>query len=563
MKKIRVFLAGFLSSILGLLLFSSPAFASYKDVEESHPYQEAISYLELVGAIDSGKYFRPNDFVTKAEFFKMLFEVFDEEAKGYELSFKDVPKDEWFAPYAELALKYKFVESSLFEPAIVLRRGETLGLLMKAYGQGAPIIPASQRSPLFADVLERHPLYSLLARASELDILTPDNSKKYAPYQKLTRSEASNMIYQFEQWHTVDLASSDEKEEFYKSDIFADIWNRILTDLYLAPGSVIDQDALFQVAVKAVLESLNDPYTKYFTGEEASEFMDTLEGELEGIGAILLQDEASMEVFITEFLEDSPASTSGLKAGDQIIAVDGISIDGMLLQEVLSRIKGPAGTTVSITVLREDGTTPTYELTRAELKLILLTGEIYDEDAWLFTIKSFGDDILEELLSALETLQAEVENPSAIILDLRGNPGGYINMMNYVAGLFVPFLNPLVILDYGGYQETIYNGDTGAYKDIPLYILVDEYTASASEILALTLQEAADVTVIGKQTFGKGSAQELITYWDGSILKMTVAEWLSSEGNSVEGVGVTPNILITEESEEKDLWLEEVKKLLK
>ena len=344
MKKILL-----LAPFLALILSPSIVFAEYKDVAEDSAHQESIAYFELTGALDSGKYFRPDDLVTKAEFFKVLFRVFGAETETVnESSFKDVSKTEWFAPYAELALASGFVGKGTFEPAQNLRRGEVLGLLLEAYGYSPTIISAAERYQLFADVGPKHPYYSLISRAADMGILGTDTGVKYLPYEKLTRGEVATMLYSFEEWTTVRLAEEDENFDFYKSDIFADIWNRILTDLYIPSGAEIDEEALFQVAVKAVLESLNDPYTKYFDQSEATEFMDILDDTFEGIGAVLIQDDETMNVFITEFLDDSPASKSGLKVGDQITAVDGISTEGMPVENVINRIKGPANTTVKI-----------------------------------------------------------------------------------------------------------------------------------------------------------------------------------------------------------------------
>ncbi len=551
--------------LLSLFLSPTATFASYEDVSEDCPYQESIAYLELTGALDSAENFRPDALVTKAEFFKILFKVFGAETETpAESSFKDVPKNEWFSPYAELALDSGLVSEGVFEPGRNLRRGEVLGTLLEAYGYSPAIIAASQRSQLFADIGPQHPYYSLISRAADMGILETDSTSRYFPYEKLSRGEVADMIYSLEEWVTVSLAEEEveESDDFYKSDIFADIWRRILSDLYLPSGEEIDEEALFQVAVKAVLESLSDPYTKYFDAKDASEFMDSLGGSFEGIGAIMVQDEGTLEIFISGFIDESPAAKSGLKAGDLLTAVDGVSVSELAFEDVVERIKGPAGTTVEITILREDETL-TYKITRAAIGLDLVKGSIFNDDSWLIEIDSFGSDIWEDTMTTLATLEAEVAKPEAIILDLRGNPGGYVNMANFIAGLFLPQFTTLVYLDYGSHYESISNADIGPYQDYPLYILVDEYTASASEIAALTLSEAGkDVTVIGKQTFGKGTAQEVITYWDGSILKMTVAEWLSTGGTSVRGVGLTPDILITGVSETKDLWLEEVNDLL-
>lgn len=545
-----------LALLLSLGLFAQTALASFEDVEEGYAYYEGVSYLELIGAVDPGENFRPYDRLTRAAFFKILFKTLreDTETAPETLTFTDVPEESWFAPYARLALFYELTPEGVFEGDKNLSRGGALTLLMKAYGLGAPIVPLANRTELFDDVGPKHPQYSLLYQADKLGIVEANSSENYNPYQKVTRGEFAEMIYSFETWKN-EAAAATMEQDFYKSDIFTDIWNRILTEFYIPAGYQIDEDVLFQAAVDAVLESLSDPYSAYFSADQATEFMGTLEGQFEGIGAILTQDAETLAVFIAEILDATPAEESDLEAGDQITAVDGVSTEGMPLEEVMSRIKGAAGTEVRITILR-DGEEHTYKLVRALIGLDLVKGKLYHKDAWFIEIDTFAANIYEDMMLTLEELTAEEPDPSAIILDLRGNPGGYVNMGNFVTGLFVPQLTPLVTLDYGGsVAETIYNGDTGPYQDVPVYILVDEYTASASEILSLTLQEVAGATVIGTQTFGKGTAQEVITYWDGSMLKLTIANWLSSKGNSVQGVGVTPDILVTPTDGEADEWL--------
>lgn len=541
--------------LLSIALFTQTALASFEDVDASHPYYEGISYLELIGAVDPGTNFRPDDLLSKAEFFKMLFKGLREdlEAGSEKTAFTDVPTDAWYKPYASLAEFHDLTDGTLFEAQKNLTRANVLGLVMKAYGLSAPIIPVANRSPLFDNISVKHPLYSLLYQADKVGLIEADPSEDYIPFEKITRGELADMIYRVETWKNEALAA-DAESDFYKSDIFVDVWNRILNEFYLPDGYQIDQDVLFQAAVDAVLESLGDPFSQYFPPDQATEFTGSLEGEFEGIGAILNQDAETLNVFIAEILGNTPAEDSDLEAGDQIIAVDDISIVGMPLEEVMARIKGAAGTEVRITILRE-GTEHTYLLIRATIQLDLVKGKIYHKDTWFIDIDSFGADIFTEMEATLADLNMLEPDPTAITLDLRSNPGGYVNMGNYVAGLFLPHLTPLVILDYGGPEETIYNGDYGPYQDVPVYILVDEYTASASEILSLILQESGHATIIGTQTYGKGSAQEIITYWDGSLLKLTIAHWLSSKGTSIEGVGLTPDILVTPGDGEEDEWL--------
>lgn len=544
-----------LALILSAFFVSPLASAEFSDVAQDHPHYNGISYLELIGAVNPGENFRPDDLVTRAELFKMLFKTLHEDiddGQGFS-SFEDVSTESWFAPYANLALSHALVEPGTFEAQKNMSRVKALSTLMQAYGLGAPIIPKLERSPLFSDVQVTHPFYSILFQANRMGLITSNPQTKYFPFQSLTRGELADMIFQIETWNTESLAVQED-EGFYKSDIFENIWAHIMNDFYLESGYKINEEVLFQTAVNAILESLNDPYSVYFPAEEATEFVNTVEGAFEGIGVNLVQDEESLAVFIADVLTGSPSEDIGLQSGDQITAVDDVSTEGMRLEEIMGRIRGEAGTEVKLSILRNKKSY-TYRIVRAQIELDLVKGKIYAKDAWFIDIDSFGSSLYEDMMLTLEELKIEEPEPSAIVLDLRGNPGGYINMGNFVAGLFVEQFTPLVILDYGPHQETIVNGDTGPYKEIPLYILVDSYSASASEIVAQTLKERANATVIGTQTFGKGSAQQIINYWDGSILKMTIAHWLSSEGSSINGVGVTPDILITETNGEEDEWL--------
>lgn len=531
------------------------ASAEFSDVPQSHPYYEGISYLELIGSVNPGENFRPDDAVSRAELFKIIFKTLHEdpsEAKKGSF-FDDISEDAWFTPYANLALTYELIEAGNFDPEKNISKVKALSILMKTYGLSSPIIPMLERSPLFSDVKVSHPFYSILFQAKRIELVTSDANSRYFPFQNLTRGELADMIFRIESWNTETLADEAE-EDFYKSDIFADIWNYIINDFYLESGYEINEEVLFQTAVNAILESLNDPYSVYFSADEASEFTDAVDGKFEGIGVVLVQDEETLEVFVADVLSGGPAEAIGLKSGDQIRAIDDINTEGMSLEEVMSRIKGEAETEVKLSIFRNEKSY-TYKIVRAQIELDLVKGKIYAQDAWFIDIDSFASTIYEDMMATLAELEAKEPEPSAIILDLRGNPGGYINMGNFVAGLFVKQATPLVILDYGAHQESIVNGDIGPYKNIPLYILVDSFSASASEIVSQTLKETAAATIIGTQTFGKGSAQRIITYWDGSILKITIAHWLSSQGNSIDGIGVTPDILITETDGEEDEWL--------
>lgn len=520
--------------------------ASYNDVDENNKYVEGISFLELIGAIDSGESFRPDDYVSRAEFFKILFKIFAEpKTASNKSNFTDVKDTDWFKPFADMAAENDLIEGDLFEPAKTIKRIDALNLLLKAYGESGGISPFNERTTLFKDINKFHPYYSIIKKAVDEEIISSNTEEKFRPFAEIKRGELADMMFKFDTWHTNKLIEeAKENSTFYKSDIFASIWNTINTDFYLPEGSQIDMDILFQAAVKGMIQSLGDKYTDYFEPTETTEFTDTLSGEFEGIGAVLTED-TNGGIFITEFINDSPAEDSGLKIGDKITAVDDISVEGMTTEEVINRIKGPKDTSVKITILRGEETI-SYKITRATIGIKLISGKIIEKEVWFIDIDMFAGNTGTALFDELSLLENDVKNPSAIVIDLRGNGGGYLTAGNAVSGMFVPQLTPLVHLDYGGgYIETIYNGDIGKYYQIPLYIFVDEYTASASEIVAQTLKEKDDAVIIGTRTFGKGTAQSLTEYWDGSALKLTIAKWLSADYTCIDGIGITPDITIT------------------
>ncbi|MFA5855455.1 MAG: S41 family peptidase [Candidatus Gracilibacteria bacterium] len=553
---------------LALYITAQTSFASYKDVPEDYKYKKGVDFLELLGATDSGDYFRPDAEISRAEFFKILFKVFREETTNSAgITLTDVPKDAWFAPYARLAIQNNLVEGSLFEPAKTLKRIDALSFLLKAYGIEGGITPWKNRTQIFKDVPKTSPYYSVVSRAVTAEVFKSNTTSTWRPFDKITRGELADMMFNFENWHNNELMeeAANERNKFYKSDIFANIWKKITNNFYVPEGQTIDEQALFEAAIKGMLETLNDPYTTYFSSTQATEFTDSLSGEFEGIGAVLYEDELAGTITISSFVEGSPAAKSGLKIGDAITAVDGVSISGMTIDDVISRIKGAKNTVVNLTILRGENTY-NFKITRAVIAVDLISGEIIFHDYWFIDIDTFASNTAQEMMETIRALETEVTKPKGIVIDLRSNGGGYLSAGNFVAGLFVPQLTPLVTLDYGGgYKETIYNGDTGPYKGIPLYFFVDKYTASASEILVQTLKETADTTVIGTQTFGKGSAQSLTDYWDGSAFKVTIAHWLSSGGTSIQGVGITPDITIDEnqeDSSDEDAYMTALEKAL-
>jgi C-terminal peptidase prc len=554
---------------LALLLFaasSSSVFASYDDVPVSHENYKGVSYVELQGGSDGATNFRPDDKITRAELFKIVFKVFGESTENVRVSstFTDVDKNAWYAPYSELAIKFDLIstEKKLFEADKNVSKIEAMKILYRIYGIAAPVLSTNQKVQIFKDISEDHPYNSFIQRAINLEIYEDNANKMFYPYQEMTRGDFVDMLFLFDQWYTnTSIYASTDISEVYKAEILQDIWKKVMSNFYLEEGSEIDKEVLFQAMVKGMLQSLGDPYTMYIGSEDSGALVQHLTGDFEGIGAYLLQDEKTGKVYISSFVAGSNAPEVGLEAGDEIEEVDGISIIGISYNEIISRIKGPAGTKVTLKI-RRGNSSHSYIVERRALKTVIEEGEIVEDDIWYIDINLFSDTSFIEVTEILRDLESQVPDPSGIVFDLRSNGGGYLNSALSIAGHFVPNSEPMIQLDYGSYVETINNSGKGEYNGIPLFVLIDGYSASASEILAAALHEEAGATLIGQTSFGKGSAQKLTQYWDGSILKITIAHWLSPNGNTIQDVGIEPDIEVTGTSKTIDLYMEEVKDAL-
>lgn len=554
-------------SALILAFFSvNTAFATYTDVGPEHKNFSGVSYVELQGGSDGGDIFRPDDKIKKAELFKILFKVFGENIENLRISstFKDVDKKAWYAPFTELAIKFDLVDTSskLFEPTKTISRREAMATLYKVYGIAAPKLSNDIKVDLFHDVSKDHPLNSFIQRAVDLEIIQANPQKLFKPYESITRGDFADLLLAFDQWYVNhSFEGHEEISNVYKAEILEDIWMRVLESFYLAPDQQIDKEALFQAMIKGMLQSLDDPYTTFLSSEDASKLGEQLTGEFEGIGVYLFQDEKTKKIYVTDFLEGSNAPEAGLKVGDEIRAVDGVSINGLEYTEVVARIKGPTGTKVELTIFRNN-VLYDFQIERRKITVQMESAKILYDDVWYVDINSFTATSFIEVNVLLKDLKSQISDPKAIIIDVRGNGGGFLNSALSIAGHFVQHSEPLISLDYGAFIETINNSGEGEYHGIPLYVLIDKYSASASEILAAALNDEANAILVGQKSFGKGTAQQLVQYWDGSILKFTIAHWLSPNGETIEGLGIAPDIEITGTSTSIDLGLDKIRQLL-
>ncbi|MCX7975510.1 MAG: S41 family peptidase [Bellilinea sp.] len=326
----------------------------------------------------------------------------------------------------------------------------------------------------------------------------------------------------------------------------------------------VDDQLLMQGAIRGMLEALGDPYSGYLTSDEYQQANAPLRGEYEGIGAWV--DTSGKYLTIISPMEGSPAEKAGLKAGDQIIAVDGEDVTALDPRLVLRRVLGPAGTTVRLTILRE-GTESPFEVSivRQKITLETVSAKMLDNNIAYIKITQFGERTDRDLRTKLRELLRN--NPAGLILDLRNNPGGYLNTAINITSQFIG--NGIIMIEqYGNGEKVSYQARPGGLAtDIPLVVLVNEGSASASEITAGAIQDRGRGLLVGTKTFGKGTVQTWRQLQDNAgAVKITIARWLTPNERQINGEGLMPDVVVemTEEDQKanRDPQLEKAVELL-
>jgi len=293
-------------------------------------------------------------------------------------------------------------------------------------------------------------------------------------------------------------------------------------------------------AIRGMLSTLDDQYTAFIEPEVTAILREDATGEFEGIGAYVDMDESN-RVRIVGTFEDGPAEQAGIRAEDRVIAVDGESIVGDTLYEAIGKIRGPAGSVVKLTVEREDAPDPIdFNVTRARLAIPIIESEMLDGGVGYISLREFSATATASLEESLELLLDQ--NPSGIVLDLRQNPGGWLDQAINVADLFLPD-NVVATERFSDGTVREFRASTGDIgEDIPLVVLVNSGSASASEIVAGALQDHGRAKLVGTPTFGKGSVQRPFELGDGSELRVTIALWYTPNNQRIQGRGLTPDI---------------------
>jgi carboxyl-terminal processing protease len=316
----------------------------------------------------------------------------------------------------------------------------------------------------------------------------------------------------------------------------------VLRDVQLLHISEPDSQTLVRGAIDGLIETLDDPYTVYMSPEELKDFRNSIDGNYVGIGVQMQPGEIYPKVLNT--IENTPASKSGIMPGDMIIKIDGTDISKEPLGKVVERVRGQEGTKLTLTIRREGSADFDIELTRASISTPTVTGKILDRDIGYIRIYTFGDFTEDEFKRILDDLIEQ--GATKLILDLRGNPGGIIHSAVNISSNFIEQGKVVVsTFDRAGDREEYLAGwNTNVIGDMPIVVLIDNYTASASEIVAGALQDYGLATLIGGQTYGKGTVQAVVPLETGGALKVTVARYHTPMDRVIDGTGLSPDIQV-------------------
>ncbi len=338
------------------------------------------------------------------------------------------------------------------------------------------------------------------------------------------------------------LASPQTTDAAQRDKLFAPFWETwdMLHDVYVDIDEV-DDIALMEGALEGMLSVLGDPNTTYMTPAEFAMANEDLEGKFEGIGAYVRKDEITGALIIVSVIETSPAEAAGVLDGDAVYEVDGENITDLDQAQLINRVRGPAGTTVTLGI-RRHGVSGILQIdvVRASIKIPSVEGEMVDDGTVAYLrLRQFGAQTEAEMTAILEDLMAQ--EPSGLVLDLRGNPGGYLNTAVNIASEFIPEGVVLIERSATDEQEHVATQD-GVAEDVPMVVLVDQGSASASELLAGALQDTERAVVIGTDTFGKGTVQTWRMLSNGGGVRVTIARWYTPEGHTVDGTGLAPDM---------------------
>lgn len=322
--------------------------------------------------------------------------------------------------------------------------------------------------------------------------------------------------------------------------VFWQAWDK-LKSKYVKGKDIKDQDLVYG-AISGMLESLGDPYTVFMNPEDARKFTEDVNGNFGGIGAEL--ENRNKQVVVVTPLKDTPADRAGIKPGDVILKAGDKDFSDVDVTEAVKIIRGDPGTKIMLLIMRDGFSAPkNFEITRQIIKVPTVKWEWKDDKIVYLELYNFNQNAPFAFYSAV--LESVPKGAKGMILDLRNNPGGYLDVAVNIAGWFMKSGETVVSERFAnGDTDILKSSGTAALKDFPTVVLVNGGSASASEILAGALRDNRGVKIVGEKTFGKGTVQALEDLKDGSVIKITIADWVMPKGKVLNGNGIEPDYAV-------------------
>lgn len=312
-----------------------------------------------------------------------------------------------------------------------------------------------------------------------------------------------------------------------------------INEVYI--GEANDED-LKEYAIKGYVAGLNDVYSEYFTAKEMKEFTEETLGNFVGVGINMIKDIEKNAIVIYSTIKNTPAEAAGLKTGDVITAVDGQKVSGEDFENIANMVKGKEGTKVKLTILR-DGQEKEYEIERKTIEIIEASSEMISDNIGYLSLTSFDGNAAEQFEKECEDLKNK--GAKSLIIDLRNNGGGLVEEATKIGDLFTNKDETLLIQTDNQGKEIVTKAEKDKSIDMNVVVLVNKYSASASEILASILKDNVDkASIVGTKTYGKGVIQTLFQLADGSGLKLTTNEYFSPKHNKINKIGVEPDVVV-------------------
>lgn len=507
--------------------------------------------VQAMTAHDALRAYGDEDIVSRGDFIRAAVQVLGLESlpvnDSKQLPFRRVPKA--LEPYVRIAEEKNALES--FGSDLLLAQGITRGEALRVLVNLTGIDTA--KPAVFNDVRVGTPDERAVRVAVDREWMQPLRSNLFGVNRKLLMTDAllalrkasgekeveNGSIQTATPTIRVNYKSNERLMNLPKTQILETIWSVIERE-FLYTDKIDTDEAAFKAA-EGLVESLGDKYTTFMRPARAQQFQTQINGEVTGIGAQVEYVDGILT--IVSPIKGSPADAAGLQPGDQVLKVDGEPLADLSFSEAVEKVRGPKGSKVKLTIRRND-----FEMDVDVLRDIIRVPEVtitWQGDIAVVEIAQFGRITQEDLRAQMEEIMKK--NPKGIVLDLRNNPGGLLSAANEVVSLFVPQGTSFVEVKSRTTDTLSHTSGPQVVPDsVRIAVLINEGSASASEIVAGALQDLDRATIIGAKSFGKGTVQQVLQFNDQSSLKMTIAEWMTPEGNKIDGIGVSPDIGVGE-----------------